>query len=388
MELRMSQKERDRLKVLEAVVQGRVSRERTSALLGISRRQLRRLLGRYQAEGDAGLVHRSRGRPSNRGIPVAVQAKAVECIRERYGDFGPQLASEVLAEREGIEVSRETVRRWMIEAGLWKAKRSRVRHHQWRARKECRGEMVQMDTSIHAWLEGRALEEPVLIAMIDDATSRLYARFFTEDSTRTNMTLLRDYIHRWGRPVALYADRASHFKTTRDATVDEQLNDQEPETQIGRALRQLDIRYIAASSPQAKGRIERCFRTLQDRLVKELRLRKISCVQEANDYLEQEFLPRWNRRFTQKPACSLNAHRGRKGFDLDAIFNIQDTRTVTNNYTVRFRNQILQIERRSVSRGLRGDQVIVEERLDGSLRIRWRTTLPTISGSGCLPTRK
>jgi hypothetical protein len=260
----------------------------------------------------------------------------------------------------------------MIEAGLWKAKPSRVRHRQWRTRKECRGEMVQMDTSIHAWFEGRAPEEPVLIAMIDDATSRLYARFFVEDSTRTNMTLLRGYLRRWGRPVALYADRASHFQTTREATVEEQLQGREPETQIGRALRELDIRYIAASSPQAKGRIERCFRTLQDRLVKELRLRNICDLQDANDYLEQQFLPRWNRRFVHTPACSHDAHRGRKGLDLDAILALQQTRTVANDYTVRFQNQILQIERRGRRRGLRNAKVIVEERLDGSLRIRWR----------------
>ncbi|MCK5088510.1 MAG: ISNCY family transposase, partial [Hyphomicrobiaceae bacterium] len=241
-----------------------------------------------------------------------------------------------------------------------------------RARKSCRGELVQMDTSEHAWLEERAPGKLMLIAMIDDATSRLYARFFETDSTRTNMTLIRDYIRRYGRPVAIYADKASHFKTTRQASIDEALRELQPETQIERALRELDIEYIAANSPQAKGRIERSFGTMQDRLIKEMRLESISNLDEANRFLEKEFIPFWNRRFTEKPMSAHNAHRGKKGFDINAALSIQATRTVRNDYTIQLDCQSYQIERKSIQPGLRRSKVTVERRVDGTTRIRWK----------------
>jgi len=372
MELRMSQKERDRLKLMKALKKREIGQKEAGEILGIGQRQVRRLLRRYEADGDAGLVHRARGRPSNRAIADAVRERAVACIREQYRDFGPTLVAETLAEREGIQVSAETVRRWMIDAGLWKARRARVRHRQWRQRRACVGELVQMDTSMHAWFEGRAEEEPVLIAMADDATNRLEARFFPTDSTRTNLAMLDRYIRRHGRPVALYADRASHFICAAKQTVDDQLHARESETQIGRALRQLEIRYIPANSPQAKGRIERNFKTLQDRLVKDLRLHGISTLEEANAFLDDVFLPFWNQRFAVAPAGSVDAHRPRTGFDLDAILSVQENRTVQNDYTVRFQNHLYQIDRKSCSRGLRQAKVTVEHRLDGSVHIRFR----------------
>ena len=372
MELRMSVRERDRLKLMRALVEGRMKQGQAAELLGISVRQVQRIVRRYRLEGDKGLVHQSRGQPSKRKIPGGTVDRAVKCIGEQYGDFGPTLAAEKLAEGHGIQVSPETVRKWMIKAGLWKPRRARVHHRQWRQRKACRGEMVQMDTSIHAWFEGRSEEDPVLIAMVDDATSRLYARFHPTDSTLTNMAMLQAYIHRYGRPVAIYADQASHFKCTEKRTIADELAGREAETQIGRAFRELDIRYIAAHSPQAKGRVERAFGTLQDRLVKELRLRHISTIKAANEYLEKEFLPSWNRRFGVKPASSVNAHRLRKGFDLEAILSIQEDRIVANDYTIRYNNRVYQIERQHCSRGLRRARVTVEQRLDKKVRIRWQ----------------
>jgi transposase len=368
----MSRKERDRLKVLAALAEGRLRQRQAAGLLGLSVRQVRRVLRRYEAEGDAGLVHRARGRPSNRRLPQALRRRAVARVRRHYRDFGPTLASEKLAERDGLVVSRETLRGWMMEADLWKRRRPARQVHLWRPRRPSFGELVQIDTSEHAWLEGRAPAEPVLVSMIDDATGRQIKRFFPSDTTEANLQVLELWLRRHGRPVALYADRGSIFTVNRPATGREARAGREPETQFGRALRELGIGYIPASSPQAKGRVERSFRTDQDRLVKELRLRRIATIEAANVYLETEYLPMLNRRFTQRPASSLDAHRPRKGYDLGAILSVQTVRTVANDYTVRHGGRRYQIQRRSVTGGLRGGTVVVEQRLDGSMKIRFR----------------
>jgi hypothetical protein len=228
-----------------------------------------------------------------------------------------------------------------------------------------------MDTSLHDWFEGRG-ESAVLIAIIDDATSRVFLRFYRTDSTRTNMAHLRDYIRRYGRPVAVYADRASHFTTTRQPTIDEELAGQKAHTQIERALGELEMEYIAARSPQAKGRVERLFKTLQDRLVKALRRKGITTFEEANRYLDEEFMPDWRHHFAVKPTSAADAHRPRKGFDLDAILSVQHNRTVANDYTFQYRNDCYQIGKKSIQAGLRRSKIIIENRLDESQRIRWR----------------
>jgi len=367
----MSSVERDRLKVLSQVESGQLTREDASRLLGMSGRQLRRLERRYEAEGDVGVIHRLRGRASNRRIPDAERLLTVQLLRERYPGFGPTLASEKLGEEHGIKLSRETVRQIQIQADLWRPRRRRVRARRRRERRLCFGELVQMDTSEHNWFEGRG-ESCVLIAMIDDATSRVLLRFFPSDTTESNMAMLREWFERYGRPLAIYADKASHFVVNRPTGVDEELSGTEAETQIGRALRELDIEYIAAHSPQAKGRVERLFGTCQDRLVKELRLRGVGTMAEANEFLDKVFLPMWQRRFTQPAVAPGDAHRSRKGFDLAAILSHQETRTVQNDYTVQYKNQHYQIARRSIGGGLRNSKVTVEERLDGTVRLRWR----------------
>lgn len=373
----MSLHERDRMKIVHEYINQEPSRKhltqaKAAQLLRLSERQFQRLVAQYRTHGDVGLVHRLRGQPSNRKLDPVVAAEALRILKgAKCHDFAPTYAADMLARDHGIVLSRETMRQLMIQAGLWQPKARRLDTHPWRPRRECFGELVQMDTSIHDWFEGRG-ETTVLIAMIDDATSHVMMRFYSTDSTLTNMDLIRRHLRRNGRPLAVYADRASHFKTTRSATEEEQLAGREAETQIQRALRELDIEYIPARSPQAKGRVERAFKTAQDRLVKDLRLRDISTIAEANDFLECEFMPWWNRQLTQPPAQPTDAHRRIAGYDLNVILSRQTARTVANDYTIQHNGQRYQIARKSITAGLRRAKVTVEERLDGRLLIRFK----------------
>jgi transposase InsO family protein len=226
-------------------------------------------LSRYRVEGDVAVIHRSRGRESNRKIKEEKKREVVAILRDKYSDYGATLASEILEERHGIRISRETLRGWLCEAGLYEIKKRRVKHRRWRERRQCFGELLQVDTSEHDWLEGRG-EKIYLISMIDDATSRLFARFYDSDSTVNNMDLLKRYLKRHGRPVSLYTDKASHFRYNGEVDLEHQLSGEVVKTQIGRALDELGIELIFAHSPQAKGRVERQFGTLRDRLVKRL----------------------------------------------------------------------------------------------------------------------
>ena len=368
----MSGKERDRLKVMAALRERRLRQVEAARRLRLSVRQVRRVLARYRAEGDAGLVHRARGRPSNRRLPDLLRRRVMAQVARAYRDFGPTLAAEKLSERDGLEVSRETLRQWMVAEGLWKPRRPARQVHLWRPRRSSFGELVQMDTSEHAWFEGRGEAEPVLVSMIDDGTGRQAKRFFPSDTTEANLETLGVWLRRHGRPGAIYADRNSIFRVNRPPSGEEARAGREAETQFGRALRELGIAYIAASSPQAKGRVERSFQTDQDRLVKELRLRGISDIEAANAYLEAEYVPMLNRRFAVPAASSVDGHRPIRGYDLGAILSVQTVRTVANDYTVRHGGRRYQIERRSITGGLRGGKVTVEERLDGSVKLRWQ----------------
>ncbi|MCZ6645678.1 MAG: ISNCY family transposase, partial [SAR324 cluster bacterium] len=305
----MSQKERDRLKALQEANHRHITQKEAAEQMGVTERWGRKLLARMRKEGDRAVIHRLRGRSSNRKIAERVREKAVGVVRKEYRDFGPTLASEYLAERHGIQVSRETLRGWMIGAQLWKPRRARLeRVHMWRPRRAQGGELVQWDTSEHDWLEGRG-EKLYLTAMIDDATSRARARFVRHDSTPENLRLLRLYLKRWGRPQAFYTDKASLFRTPRPPEPEEQLEGQRPRTQIGRALQELGIEWIPAHPPQAKGRIERFFGVAQDRLVAELRSPGIVEMEEANKYLETRWLADFNRRFGRAPRKQESAYR-------------------------------------------------------------------------------
>jgi hypothetical protein len=278
-----------------------------------------------------------------------------------------------LAQAEALEVSKETLRGWMMAAGLRRGKRRQVEEvHVWRPRRSCRGELVQWDTSVHDWLEGRG-PRLYLVAMIDDATSLAYARFVEQDSTEENLGVLWGYLEGWGRPVEFYTDKSSLFTVNRPAVEAADEAVKQAWTQIGRALRELGIGWIAAHSPQAKGRIERFFGTAQDRLVKGLRLARADTLQAAQTYLEEAYLPHWNQTFTVVPAGSSDAHRPlRAEHELAAILSLVEERRVTSDYTIRYQGRIYQIARGDIRPGLRGGWVRVEQRLDGSMVVKFR----------------
>ncbi len=375
----LSGRERDRLKVLHAVEQGPLTQREAGGQLGLSERWVRKLLARLGKEGDRGIVHRLRGRASNRRLPAEVQARAVRLVKAKYRDFGPTLAAEYLVEKHDLPVSKEKLRQWLIEAGLWKRKRRRVEEiHPWRARRSCCGELGQWDTSEHDWLEGRGAKL-FLVAMIDDPTSRAWARLAEHDSTEENMQVLWTYLERFGRPLEFYPDKDSMFTINRAVRRGEDEAWEEAWTEIGRALRELEIGWTGARSPQAKGRIERFLGTAQDRLVKGLRVAGACTLGEANAYLEQEYLPLWNRRLVVEPAQRMDAHRQlRPEHDLAAILSQVEERVVANDYTIRYARQLYQIARAEIRPGLRGGVVRVERRLDGSLHVRFRDRYLTV----------
>jgi hypothetical protein len=375
----MTQQERDRLVVLKKALKKLIKQTQAAQELGLSVRQVRRLLRGLQEKGDKIVIHGLRGKLSKRKRSQAERAKIIGILsREVYQGFGPTLAAEYLAEKHCLKVGREALRQIMLETGLWRVRRQKVEAvHQWRARRSCRGELVQWDTSVHDWLEGRG-ERLNLIHMIDDATSELTARFVRHDSTEENMRLLWGYLEKHGRPVAFYTDKASLFRTAPKVARDvkELPRDERaplPPTQIGRALQDLGIVWIAAHSPQAKGRVERSFGTAQDRLGKGLRVAQVRTLEQANRYLEEEFLPWWNQHLVVTPANPVDAHRplGSEQ-DLAAILSHVETRQVNNDYTVQMDGKLYQIERDSIRSGLRGGTVRVERRLDGSLAVRFR----------------
>lgn len=375
----MTQRERDRLVVLKKALKKLIKQSQAAQELGLTARQVRRLMKRLKGEGDRTVIHGLRGRASNRRISVEDREKIV-CIlsQEVYQGFGPTLASEYLAKKHEIEIGREALRQIMIAARLWRARGQKVEKvHEWRPRRSCRGELVQWDTSEHDWLEGRG-EKLYLIHMIDDATSELSARFVRHDSTEENMRLLGSYLERHGRPVAFYTDKASLFQTAPKVARDvkelpRDERDPLPPTQIGRALRELGITWIAAHSPQAKGRVERSFQTAQDRLVKGLRVAGAGSLEEANRYLEQEFLPWWNQHLVVAPANPADAHRALGAeHDLAASLCSVESREVDNDYTIRLDGKRYRIVSHAMPTGLRGAVVRVERRLHGSLQLRFR----------------
>jgi hypothetical protein len=374
----MTQRDRDRLVALKKAKKGAITQREAAEEIGQTERHVRRLLKQLKAKGDKAVLHGLRGRRSNRKLDESIEQSALEILgREVYAGFGPTLAAEYLAEKHDIRAGRETVRKWMIAGKLWRAQSQGVEKiHQWRQRRSRVGELVQWDTSEHAWLEERG-PKLYLIGMIDDASSRIYARFVRHDSTEENMRLLWSYVERYGRPVSYYTDKASLFQTAPKIARDRKEVPREereplPPTQIGRALGELDIVWIAAHSPQAKGRVERSFQTAQDRLVKGLRVAGAQTLEQANAYLEAKFIPWWNQTIAVVPASRDDAHRPLgKEHSLAASLSYVETRKVSNDYTIQFDNQIWQIARSDIRAGLRGGTVRVEVRLDESLAVRF-----------------
>jgi DNA-binding Lrp family transcriptional regulator len=379
--LAMSQKERDRLKVLHEAGQRQITQKQAAEQLKLSERQVRRLAGKLRKQGDEAVVHGLRGRASNRRTSADTEQRAIEELRrEECRDFGPSFAAQHVSKLLGIKVGRDTVRKWMINAGLWESRKRRLETiHQWRERRACFGELVQWDTSDHDWLEGRG-QRLYLIAMIDDATSRVYARFVRQDTTEENMRVLWGWLERYGRPLSFYTDKAAMFETAPKASADGNAV-MEP-TQITRALNELGIDRISAHSPQAKGRIERFFHTAQDRLVKQLRLAGACTIETANACLDTDFLPEWDERFTVLPANHTDAHRSLTGLhDLAATLSRVEMRTIANDYTVQFEGKRYQIARSSVRVGMKGQKLRVEARLDGTIAMRFEGAYLDISAS-------
>lgn len=376
-QLLMTQAERDRLVTLKKAKKKLITQRQAAEDLGCTERQVRRRLKRLAKDGDKSVIHRLRGQGSNRRLAAATEKKAVKVLSAPvYEGFGPTLASEYLAKKHQIEVSKETTRAWMIRGGLWKARKAKVTAvHQWRPRRSRFGEMVQWDTSDHDWLEGRG-PRIYLIAMIDDATSRLKARFVEGDTTVGNMKLLEAYLRQHGRPRLFYTDKASLFQTALKRPRDQGPGDDDaramPPTQIGRALRELGIAWQPAHSPQAKGRVERNFLTAQDRLVKGLRVAGACTLEQANAYLETDYLPWWEENCTVTAAHPDDAHRPlEKHHDLAATLSHVEMRQVRNDYTVRIDNEFYQIAASAIVSGLRGADVRVEQRRDGTIAMRF-----------------
>jgi transposase len=335
----MSQAERDWLDWLKRARDGKMTQRQAAERMGVSQRWVRKLLQRMKREGDRVVVHGLRGRSSNRKLPEETRRQALAILKKpEWHDFGPTFASEQLAKRHKIEVSDETLRGWMIEAGMWKSKPQRLREvHAWRPRRSGFGELVQWDTSEHDWLEGRG---PVryLVRMIDDATSWSWGRFVEGDTTCHNMGVLWEYLEKNGRMIDVYTDRDSMFTVPPQPGESEQKRREADRlTQLGRALRELGIGSILAYSPQAKGRIERSFLTAQDRLIKQLRLAKIATLGAANAFLEQEYWPEWNAHFARPVADFANHHRPLEPqLDLAAILCHVEERVIGNDYTFSF----------------------------------------------------
>lgn len=367
----MSKKERRRLEAFSRVRSGEWTLRLASLSLALSYRQTKRLWSRYRLEGDIGLTHRGRGRSSGRRISESTREKALSAIREKYTDFGPTLLTEYLSQSEGISVSVSTVRRWLASSGLSPGRRRRSsKHRTRRSRKEHFGELVQLDGSRHDWFEGRR-DWACLMVMIDDATSRQVARFHEVESTASSMDVFEAWVRTHGLPSEVYPDRHSIYRTDREATSEEALSGLEAQTQFGRALSSLGVRLRLAGSPQAKGRVERMNGTLQDRLVKELRLRGISTLEAANELLSSAWFAEFSDRFSQSPAKSADLHRPAPSAPkLRMALSTWETRTVGRDAVIRWSNRWFQLSRSKSVVKLSGRKVTVVSRGEQVLSIR------------------
>ena len=367
------------------VTEGLLKLREAAEMMRLSYRQAKRIGRRYREEGDQGLVHKGRGRHSNHARTEAERKRVMALYGKHYTGFGPLLASEHLATDHGIVVDHETLRRWLVATGQWTARHRRATHRAARERRPRRGDLVQIDGSEHDWFEGRG-PRAVLMVMIDDATNTTLARFYAAEDTASAYDLFYRYVHLYGLPAALYPDRDSIYVCTREAHLDEQLADTGPETQFGRAMRELGVELIPAYSPQAKGRVERRHGLLQDRLVKELRLLGIGTMAAANAYLEATFLPFLNQRYTVPPRDPGNGHRSCPSqAQLAMALSWQEARTVAKDWTVRWRNRRLQIDARHAALSLPGRRVHIVERRDSSLVVRFHGRILTTRAAPALP---
>lgn len=371
MTLTMSVKERTRLEMFSRVKRGEISVGQAARLLEVSERQGRRLWRRYRREGDGGLIHRLRGRPSNAGKGEE-RSEVLAICRAKYADFGSALAAEYLA-KEGYAIPRTTLWRWRRESGDLGPRRRSSRHRIRRERRACIGELVQMDGSTHDWFEGRG-PVCVLFVLIDDASNRLFCRFYASEDTASAFEVFGRYVRKHGLPRSLYVDRDSIYRVN-DPPAREEARDrgQKAVTQFGRAMDQLGVGMIFAHSPQAKGRVERVNGTLQDRLVKAMRLAGLSTIEQANAFLEEQFLPEHHRRFTRPAAKAPDVHRALPtGVRLAEVLCVQESRTVGRDWCVSFEGRVLQLDRRHAKLSLAGRWITVRKLASGALQLSSR----------------
>jgi len=364
--VKMSVLELKRLPIIHKVIQKELTQTEASGLLHLCTRQIRRIKERITQEGDEGIAHKSRGRLSNNAKPNKIKNRVLHLCSTKYKGFNPTFASEKLFEIDKIPLSDETLRLWFIENKIeYKTRRAR-KHRKWRERRHYFGEMEQADGSHHDWLEGRG-PECVLMLYVDDATSRRFAKFYKYEGTLPFMESFKRYIKKRGLPHSIYIDRHSTYKSTKKPSIDDELNNREPLTQVGRALKELGVDLIFAKSAPAKGRVERNFETFQDRLIKEMRLKDIKTIDEANKFLEY-YLPGFDKRFSVEPIEKDDLHRPLpKDIDLDAILCIKTEHPVRNDFTIVHKTKLYQIFDR-----INAKKITVEEKTNGRMLITYK----------------
>jgi len=364
----MSMEEIKRLQIVNKVLDKRIKQKDAAQILGLSERQIRRLVRSRKRKGERGLIHGLRGKESKRKISSEKKDLIIDKCAEFYKDFGPTLAQEKLEERDKIRISRESLRQILLEAGLWEISRKSEKHRQWRERKLYFGEMAQSDGSRHKWFEERG-PEASLMAFIDDAKSEVYGEFHEYEGTIPALKTFKGYIKKNGIPISVYVDKHSTYKSQHEATIEEQLLGKVAKSQYGRALEEIGVKVIYANSAQAKGRVERLFKTFQDRVIKEMRLEGISSIEEGNRFLK-EYLPKFNRRFSVEPARKENIHRKVTSWkEINRALTIKTERFVRNDYTILHDKQLYQLK---TSLSLKGKKVMAIDLLNGKLQIEYQ----------------
>ena len=363
--IQMTQEELKRLHIIRKALDKSITQAEAAQIIGIGLRQAQRITRNVRLEGDKGIIHKSRGKASNRALPEKIKDKSLRLYKEKYHDFGPTLGSEKLFEIDNIRINDETLRLWLLKAGIPYKRRKKRPHRQWRERKHSFGEMVQMDGSHHNWFEGRG-PECVLMGYIDDATGRPFARFYPYEGTIPAMDSFKRYIDKYGVPASIYLDKHPTYKSTKKQTIEEQLNNAEPLSQFSRAAKELGVNVIYADSPQAKGRVERLFNTFQNRLIKEMRLQDVRTIKEANKFLKY-YLPIYAKRFSVVPANDADLHRPvPKDVDLNASFCVKTIRVLRNDFTVAHNGRLYQVKD-----NVNSEKVTVEERSNGTIHISY-----------------
>ena len=364
----MTQGELKRLHIIRKALDKSITQIEAANIIGLCLRQVQRIVRAVRTEGDKGVINKARGKTSNKALPDKIKCRALKLYKEKYHDFGPTLGSEKLFEIDKIKLNDETLRLWLLQAGIPYKKRKKRPHRQWRERKHSFGEMIQMDGSHHDWFEGRG-PECVLMGYIDDATGKPFAWFYPYEGTLPAMDSFKRYIEKYGMPVSIYLDKHPTYKSTKKQTIEDELNNAEPLSQFSRAVNELGVDVIYADSPQAKGRIERLFNTFQNRLIKEMRLKGIKTIKQANTFLKY-YLPVYAKRFAVVPANDTDLHRPvLKRADLDAVFCVKTIRVLRNDFTVAYNGKLYQIED-----NVNSEKVTVEERANGSIHITYRNT--------------